>query len=402
MKRHALSIFLLFILSTLILPVHAVSAAHPSDTWTSSSIQTGNQKSNMLALVRPARLVIPRLGVNASIEAVGKTTGGIMDVPSGPDSVAWYEPGTLPGRPGNAVIAGHLDSRTGPAVFYSVAFLKQGDAIQVQMSDGQMLNFTVKEVVRYKEKDAPIEAIFGFKEQSGLNLITCGGFFDQATRNYDERVVVYTELRAIDTLRTLGSPVSGMETRNGYPSQYYEKAVVEDHASDTGIGKESSERYQYGLLVDQLHQARSTLPVGGDQSEVTYATINIYADKARYVAPPAGFGGNVHTYADGTVFIPFTADLSPAPGHTVPGYFWQYMNRGDLFPRGWLKDIGLPISEPIQARVIKNFPEGPIERTIIIQAFQRTILTYDAANPAEWQVERANIGTDYYIKAKMR
>jgi hypothetical protein len=30
-----------------------------------------------------------------------------------------------------------------------------------------------------------------------------------------------------------------------------------------------------------------------------------------------------------------------------------------------------------------------------VQAFQRTVLTYDAANSPDWQVERANVGTDY-------
>lgn len=408
MNRLALSFFLL--ITMLLVPLNSAAAAYPVERslYTTSANYAAvwnNQSSGKLqasALVQPVRLIIPRIGVDTSIEPVGRTATGAMDVPSGPDTVAWYEPGVLPGRPGNSVIAGHLDSQTGPAVFWNVTLLKAGDTLGVKMSDGKTLQFTVKRIARYKENNAPLDQIFGYKEQAGLNLITCGGFFDNQTRNYDERVVVFTELQAIDTLRTLGSPISGMETRNGYPSQYFEKAVVEDHASDAGIGSDSSERYQYGLLVDQLHQARSGLPVGGDQSEVTYATINTYADKSRYVAPPAGFGGNVYTYPDGTVFIPFTADLSPGPGHTVPGYFWAYMNRSELFPRGWLKDIGLPIMEPVQARVIKNFPGGPVERTIIIQAFQRTILTYDPANPAEWQVERANIGTDYYLKAGMR
>jgi hypothetical protein len=40
--------------------------------------------------------------------------------------------------------------------------------------------------------------------------------------------------------------------------------------------------------------------------------------------------------------------------------------------------------------------KGPDKgRRIIIQAFQRTILTDDPLNPAQWQIERANVGTDY-------
>jgi hypothetical protein len=30
-----------------------------------------------------------------------------------------------------------------------------------------------------------------------------------------------------------------------------------------------------------------------------------------------------------------------------------------------------------------------------VQAFQRAILTSDPQNPPDWQVERANVGTDY-------
>jgi hypothetical protein len=30
-----------------------------------------------------------------------------------------------------------------------------------------------------------------------------------------------------------------------------------------------------------------------------------------------------------------------------------------------------------------------------VQAFQRTILTDDPLNPPDWQVERANVGSDY-------
>jgi hypothetical protein len=96
--------------------------------------------------------------------------------------------------------------------------------------------------------------------------------------------------------------------------------------------------------------------------------------------------------ADGSVFIPFSPDLSAAPGHFVPARFWEYMNNPLYFPGGWLHDIGLPITEALQLDVIK-YGQGP--RTVQVQAFQRTVLTYDPANPLDWQVERANVGTDY-------
>ena len=110
------------------------------------------------------------------------------------------------------------------------------------------------------------------------------------------------------------------------------------------------------------------------------------------IAPPAGFTGLTAVLSDGSVFIPFAADLSSSPGHVVAPRFWAYINRQDLFPGGWLHDVGLPITEPLEALVDKGPDKG---RRIIVQAFQRTILTDDPLNPPQWQIERANAGTDY-------
>jgi hypothetical protein len=58
----------------------------------------------------------------------------------------------------------------------------------------------------------------------------------------------------------------------------------------------------------------------------------------------------------------------------VPGYFWNYVSRNDLFPGGWLHDIGLPLTEAINIKANKNGEQ----RDIVLQAFERTVLTYDA------------------------
>ena len=185
-----------------------------------------------------------------------------------------------------------------------------------------------------------------------------------------------------DGPRLLGRTIGAQTMLGGNLVQYFEKGRIEDHSG----------RIQYGLLVDELHQARVTIPVGGDTSTVTYATINDLAALERRIAPPAGFDAGVSFNDDGSVFIPFSADLSSASGHNVSQVFWEYMQREDFFPAGWLHDIGLPLTEAIPAAVDKGALKG---RQILVQAFQRTILTYDALNPAEFQVERANVGTDY-------
>jgi len=212
----------------------------------------------------------------------------------------------------------------------------------------------------------------------------------------DPRFASYYD--SVDGFRVMGRAISPLASSGGRPAQYFEKARLEDFRD---INTNPAYQFQYGLLVDEMKAVRSLAPVGGDASTVTYDTIANESDPSKRVPPPSGFTGNVAVLPDGSVFIPFSADLSPAAGHVVPSYFWAYMNRTDLFPGGWLHDIGLPITEPIPALVDKGVIIGDqitrvYNRPITIQAFQRTILTYDAANPEGYLVERANTGTDYW------
>lgn len=188
----------------------------------------------------------------------------------------------------------------------------------------------------------------------------------------------------------LGRAVGPAGISNGLPVQLFEKGRLEDHSANTALPPEW--RFQYGQLVDELVQTGAQLPIGGDTSTLTYADLRTHAAPAARIAPPVGFTGPTSMLTDGSVFIPFTADLSPAPGHVVPPRFWAYINRPELFPGGWLHDVGLPITEPLEATVDKGAAKG---RRIIVQAFQRTILTDDPLNSPQLQIERANVGTDY-------
>lgn len=201
----------------------------------------------------------------------------------------------------------------------------------------------------------------------------------------------------VDGYRTMGNAISPL-SNTGFPSQYFEKARLEDH---TATEKNPVYMYQYGLLVDELTAVHALVPIGGDQSTVTYNEIAKLSDPGSRVAPPSGFSGGTATVSNGDVFVPFSADLSPTQGHVVPKYFWDYINKPDLFPGGWLHDVGLPITEAIPATVSKGVIVGTTvtrvtNRPIMVQAFQRTILTYDPANPEGYLVERANVGTDYW------
>lgn len=91
-------------------------------------------------------------------------------------------------------MAGHIDSLTGPAVFYKLDQLKKGDEVVVRDASGNSLTFVVIRSEKYPRKAAPIEEIFGFSYGSRLNLITCTGEFNRKAKTHEERLVVFTEL----------------------------------------------------------------------------------------------------------------------------------------------------------------------------------------------------------------
>ncbi|WP_173918616.1 class F sortase [Halobacillus sp. Marseille-Q1614] len=143
----------------------------------------------------PSNVKIPSLDVDAPIEKVGILENGQMGVPDGTESVGWFEPGTKPGQTGNSVFAGHVDSKTGPAVFFYLDQLEKGDEIIVTDEEGTELTYTVKRMESYSYNDAPIDEVFGRTDSKNLNLITCTGTFNREKGTHEERLVVYTELK---------------------------------------------------------------------------------------------------------------------------------------------------------------------------------------------------------------
>jgi len=173
-------------------------SASPSLTLP-SELTAGGDTSSILSYERegivPHRIEIPAIGVDATIEHVGLLPSGQMDEPSEMDDVAWYEGGYMPGEQGSSVLAGHVDSRTGPAIFFDLHKLEQGDEIIVTDEDGVEKVFVVQKSEAYDRNDAPLQQIFGYSYRSQLNLITCTGEFNTEAGTHDERLVVYTVLK---------------------------------------------------------------------------------------------------------------------------------------------------------------------------------------------------------------
>jgi len=137
----------------------------------------------------PATLLIPEIGMAATVERVGLDSQGNMAVPTEPEHVGWYEPGPAPGAPGDAVIDGHLNWYTGRAAFENLQKLRQGAEIDVIARDGTTLRFVVTDsrTVAYTDHPAGLFATTGSPR---LSLITCGGAWDKSKGTYLERLVV--------------------------------------------------------------------------------------------------------------------------------------------------------------------------------------------------------------------
>jgi hypothetical protein len=148
----------------------------------------------------PVRLQIPAIGVDTGLLRLGKAKDGTVDVPRGPhqwDQAGWYagEGGTLPGDPGSAVILGHVDSRSGPAVFYRVRELRRGDQITVTTADATVLRFTVDRVEQYPKTRFPTADVYYPTLTPKLRLVTCGGSFDFVARHYRSNVIAFATLQ---------------------------------------------------------------------------------------------------------------------------------------------------------------------------------------------------------------
>ncbi|MPZ48448.1 MAG: sortase [Dehalococcoidia bacterium] len=142
-----------------------------------------------------ARIRIPGIGVDAKIVHMGVDAQGYMEVPSEPLEVAWYTFTSHPSFGSNAVFAGHVDSaKIGPAIFWRLRQVGQGDQIEVALSDGTTYGYKVISTTTFSSSDAPVEDIIGPTDAASITLITCDGTFNTRTHEYDKRLIVRAEM----------------------------------------------------------------------------------------------------------------------------------------------------------------------------------------------------------------
>jgi sortase (surface protein transpeptidase) len=139
----------------------------------------------------PSRVHIERLGIDASIVPLALDTSGELDAPADTSDAGWFTEGPEPGEQGPAVIAGHLDSLTGPAAFYRLRELTAGDVISVDRADQSRVDFVVSRIEQHAKAAFPTEAVYGATPGSELRVITCGGAFDRSTGHYVDNLIVF-------------------------------------------------------------------------------------------------------------------------------------------------------------------------------------------------------------------
>ena len=193
-RRRTLLVIALAIIGTAgVLTYLGLQRAHPPLTQESSS--TVNHKPPTTKDMKyglPLRLVIPKIKVDATILYMGLTQTGDMDVPTDLVNVGWYKFGPHPGDKGSAVIAGHLEGVKDLGVFIDLDKLQKGDTLSTLDDKGAMTTFTVRELKTYPQKDRPSE-IFHSEDGAHLNLITCTGIWNNTTKRYSQRLVVFAD-----------------------------------------------------------------------------------------------------------------------------------------------------------------------------------------------------------------
>jgi hypothetical protein len=171
-------------------PADDGSAAGASRTTTDPRRVVLADTAGTADVAEPLRVRVPAIDVDSPLVDLGVDAGGVLVPPEDFSRAGWLADGTPPGAVGPAVIAGHVDSSEGPAVFFRLGELTAGDTILVDRADGSTARFEVREVGRYPKDAFPTEEVYGPTPHAELRLITCGGRFDRDARSYEDNVVV--------------------------------------------------------------------------------------------------------------------------------------------------------------------------------------------------------------------
>ncbi|MGX1976324.1 class F sortase [Streptomyces kronopolitis] len=144
----------------------------------------------------PKRVSIPNIAVDAPFTQLTLGPTGQLNAPPPGDRnlVGWYKDGASPGERGSAIIAGHVDTKTGPAVFLQLESLKPGALVNITREDGIIATFKVDSVETFSKSNFPNDRVYADAPTAQLRVITCGGAYDRKVRDYVDNIVVFAHL----------------------------------------------------------------------------------------------------------------------------------------------------------------------------------------------------------------
>ena len=146
-------------------------------------------QSGLVVNLRPVRVVIPAIQVDAAVEARGLDRQRNLDTAQDFEHAAWYDRSPAPGQPGNALLNGHVNWWTGDAVFTHLKQLRLGDEIRIYRADGTSAVFrvTARQVV---DATARVAWLFAPGRTAQVTLITCAGVWNPLTFTNTQRLLV--------------------------------------------------------------------------------------------------------------------------------------------------------------------------------------------------------------------
>ncbi|MHC1561084.1 class F sortase [Actinomycetospora sp. C-140] len=149
-----------------------------------------------LAAATPTHVSVPSISADSNLVATGLQSDGSLEVPpvSQPMQASWFNGSPTPGEVGPAVILGHVNGGGQPGIFANLSKVVAGEQILVDRADGQRAVFQVSRVDTIPKASFPTDQVYNDTPNSQLRLITCGGDYDRANRNYLSNVIVYADL----------------------------------------------------------------------------------------------------------------------------------------------------------------------------------------------------------------
>ena len=164
--------------------------AEPDETKPDVNVQTYEVAPHL-----PRRIIMPTLDVNSFVQQVGVTPENSIAAPGNIHVAGWFTKSALPGQTGVSIIDGHVSGTHEDGIFRQLAYLSNGSRFEIEFGDRSKKTFEVVDVqtlavsesMRLIMQDDP--AI-----DAQLNLVTCGGEFDQKTQSYADRLVVISRL----------------------------------------------------------------------------------------------------------------------------------------------------------------------------------------------------------------